>query len=259
MRLKYFSPVFLFFLMFSVLFVSCLRAPKDREILVSAASSLKDAFNELGTMYEKETGIRVHLNLGASGLLQKQIEAGAPVDVYASAGTKQMDALQAAGLIVDETRYNFVRNSLVLVVPSRSTLELHTFTDLLDPGISRLAIGNPKTVPAGQYAQQALKSMALWDRLEPRVVPGENVRQVLDYVAREEVEAGIVYATDVPVSRGRTIIAASAPGDSHDPILYPIAVIKGAGALVEAREFIDLVLSSSGQTIMEKYDFLPSR
>jgi len=235
MRLKCFSLVFLFILMVSALFVSCLRAPKDREILVSAAISLKDAFNELGALYEKNTGVRVRFNLGGSGLLQKQIEAGAPVDVYASAGMKQMDALQAGGLIVDETRYNFVRNSLVLIVPSRSTLALHSLTDLSNPGISRLAIGNPKTVPAGQYAQQALKSMALWDRLESRLVPGENVRQVLDYVAREEVEAGIVYASDVPVSRGRTVIAASVPGDSHDPILYPIAVIHGARAPVEAR------------------------
>jgi len=256
---KWFRSAFSVFLIFSTLFVCCHHEKKDREILVSAAISLKDAFNELGAIYQKETGIRVRFNLGASGLLQKQIEAGAPVDVYASAGVRQMDALQDNGLIIEETRFNFVRNNLVLIVSSRSALALDSFKDLLDPGISRLAIGNPKTVPAGQYAQQALKSMQLWHRLESRLVPAENVRQVLDYVAREEVDAGIVYASDVPVSRGKAVIAVSAPGDSHDPILYPIAVIRGAGSPADARKFIDLVLSSSGQKVMEKYGFLSLR
>ena len=256
---KCFRSAFSVFLIFSALFVCCQHEKKDGEILVSAAISLKDAFNELGVIYQKETGIRVRFNLGASGLLQKQIEAGAPVDVYASAGVRQMDTLQDAGLIIEETRFNFVRNSLVLIVSSRSTLALDSFTDLLDPGISRLAIGNPKTVPAGQYAQQALKNMQLWHRLESRLVPAENVRQVLDYVTREEVDAGIVYASDVPVSRGKAVIAASAPEDSHDPILYPIAVIRGAGSPADARKFIDLALSSSGQTVMGKYGFLSLR
>jgi molybdate transport system substrate-binding protein len=136
--------------------------------------------DEMGVLYEKQTGVRVRLNLGASGLLQKQIEAGAPVDVFASAGMKQMDALQTGGLIAAESRRSFARNSLVLVVPSGSKLSLHSFAGLLSSRVTRLAIGNPKTVPAGQYAEQALKSMALWERLESRLVPAENVRQVLD-------------------------------------------------------------------------------
>jgi len=259
MHLKRFSALVLIPLALSALFVSSLHAQRDKEILVSAAVSLKDAFEEMGVLYEKQTGVRVRLNLGASGLLQKQIEAGAPVDVYASAGMKQMDALQAGGLIAAESRRSFARNSLVLVVPSGSTLSLNSFAGLLSSRITRLAIGNPKTVPAGQYAEQALKSMALWERLESRLVPAENVRQVLDYVARWEADAGIVYASDVPVSRGKTVVAATAPEESHDPILYPIAVVKGAESPVEARAFIDLTLSGSGQTIMGKYGFLPSR
>ena len=259
MWVKSIRPALLVFLILPALFVSDVHAQKEREILVSAAISLKDAFNELGAMYEKETGARVRFNLGASGLLQKQIEAGAPSDVYASAGMKQMDSLQAGGFIVDETRCNFARNRLVLIVPSNSPLLLHSFSDLIHSDIWRLAIGNPKTVPAGQYARQTLQNLELWDQLESRLVPAENVRQVLEYVAREEVDAGIVYASDVPVSHGQTVVAAFAPVDSHDPILYPIAVVKGTGSPVDARKFIDLALSSSGQAIMEKYGFIPAR
>lgn len=258
-HLKRFPKTFLLFLIFLTLSPSGLRGRNNGEIIVSAAISLKDAFKEIGSVYRKRTGVRARFNLGASGLLQKQIEAGAPADVYASAGMKQMDALQAGGLIKAETRRSFVRNRLVLVVPAGSTLVLNSFAGLAGSGISRLAIGNPKSVPAGQYAQQALKRMALWDRLESRLIPAENVRQVLDYVAREEVDAGVVYASDVPVSRGKAVIAAEAPEDSHDPILYPIAVVKETESAMEAAEFIDLVLSDSGQAIMQKYGFFPTR
>jgi len=239
--------------------VSCSHERKKAEIFVSAAISLKNAFEEIGVVYEKETGVSVKLNLGASGILQKQIEAGAPVDVFASAGTKQMDALQEAGLIVDSTRRNFVQNQLVLVVPSGSTLRLDSFDDLMSPEISRLAIGNPNTVPAGQYAEQALKSLNLWEAVQPRLVPSGNVRQVLDYVVREEVDAGIVYASDVPVTHGKVVIAAAAPENSHSPILYPIAVVRDAVSPSEARPFIDFVLDASGQAILGKYGFLTSR
>lgn len=252
-------PVFLVLILLVVLSVSCLYRQEEGEILVSAALSLKDAFKEMGSVYEQQTGRRVRFSFGASGLLQKQIEAGAPVDVYASAGMKQMDALQTGGFIVTESRRSFARNSLVLVVSSRASQPLRSFKDLLGPGITRLAIGNPKTVPAGQYAQQALKSLSLWNQLESRLLPAENVRQVLDYVVREEVDAGIVYASEVPISRGKAVIAASAPVGSHNPILYPIAVVKDAKSPTGAQKFINLALSDSGQTIMGKYGFLPVR
>ena len=259
MKLKRFRRTFPALLIFIGLFGSGLCAQEKGEILVSAAISLKDAFEEISSVYEKQTGIRVRLNLAASGLLQKQIEAGAPVDVFASAGMKQMDALQADGLIVPETRYSFVRNRLVLVVPTRSKPDLSSFAGLASSRISRLAIGNPKTVPAGQYAQQVLQKMSLWERMKSGLVPAENVRQVLDYVAREEVDAGIVYASDVPVSRGKVVVAALVPENSHDPILYPIAVVKETDRPTEARKFIDLVLDDSGQAIMRKYGFLSAR
>src|SRR5512136_94773 len=140
--------------------------PEGKEILVSAAISLKNAFEEIGRLYEKKTGVRVRFNLGASGLLQKQIESGAPVDIFASAGEKQMDELQAKGLIFADTRRNFARNELVLVIPENSKLPIRSFTDLARPEVARIAIGNPKTVPAGQYAEEALNRLKLWDKVQ---------------------------------------------------------------------------------------------
>jgi molybdate transport system substrate-binding protein len=238
---------------------SCISAQKEKEILVSAAISLKNAFEEIGSMFEKQTGIQVKFNLGASGLLQKQIETGAPVDVFASAGKKQMDELQAQGLILSETRRNLVRNEIVLVVSVPSKLSLHSFEDLVRPEVVKVAIGSPKTVPAGQYAQETLKNLKVWDQIQPRVVFAENVRQVLDYVARGEVEAGIVYASDVPTAHGEATIAAYAPKDSHEPILYPIAIVKGTKDSSAAQRFIDLTLSKAGQAVLEKYGFLKSQ
>src|SRR5262245_17903498 len=194
-----------------------------REITVSAAVSLRDAFREIGNQFERRTDVRINFNFGASGALQKQIESGAPVDVFASAGMPQMNALATQGLIVPETRRDFARNTLVLIVPGDSTLGITTFADLGGPKVKRIAVGNPKTVPVGQYAEQILTRLDLGPRLVPRLILAEDVRQALDYVARGEVDVGIVYGSDVRVSGDRVRIVATAPADSHDPVLYPIA------------------------------------
>lgn len=233
----------------------CLASQKGGEILVSAAISLKNAFEEIGSVYQKQTGIRVRFNLGASGLLQKQIEAGAPVDVFASAGEAQMDALQSEGLILPETRRDFVRNRLVLIVPAHSRIPIGSFADLARPEVGRVAIGNPKTVPAGQYAEQTLRHLKLWNALQPRLVLAENARQVLDYVTRGEVDAGVVYSSDIAAVGEKARIAADAPKQSHAPILYPIAVIKETANRVRAQSFVDIVLSKAGQAILRKYGF----
>jgi molybdate transport system substrate-binding protein len=226
-----------------------------QEITVSAAASLRDAFREISKQYEERTGARINFNFGASGALQKQIESGAPVDVFASAGIPQMDALAAQGLIVPETRRDFARNTLVLIVPADSTSGITTFADLSGAKVAKLAVGNPKTVPIGQYAEQSLTRLGLWQRIEPRLIPAEDVRQALDYVARGEVDAGIVYASDVRATGDRVRIVATAPADSHDPILYPIAVVRASSHQEAARAFIDEVMSDEGQRIMEKYGF----
>jgi molybdate transport system substrate-binding protein len=225
------------------------------EITVSAAASLKDAFRELSKQYQERTGVKINFNFGASGALQKQIESGAPVDVFASAGIPQMDALAAQRLIAPETRRDFVRNTLVLIVPADYAAGITSFADLGGAKVEKLAIGNPKTVPVGQYAEQSLTRLGLWQRLGPRLILAEDVRQALDYVARGEVDAGIVYASDVRATGDRVRTVATAPADSHDPILYPIAVVRSSSHQDTARAFIDVVMSDEGQRILEKYGF----
>ena len=232
---------------------------QNRLIVVGAAISLKESFNELGSIYEHRTGTKVTFTFGSSGELEKQIEAGAPVDVFASAAEKEMDELQAKNLIDRATRRDFARNSLVLVVPADSQLHLQSYSDLQKPGVTKIAIGNPKTVPAGQYAEELLRNTQLWPKVESRLIMGENVRQVLDYVARGEVDAGIVYATDVQVAQGKVSVAARAADQDYGPILYPLAVIKDSANANAAKGFVDLVVSPEGNQILKKHGFRPAK
>ena len=231
------------------------NAQTAREITVSAAASLRDAFNEIGKQVESRRDGKVNFNYGASGVLQKQIESGAPVDVFASAGRPQMDALVSQGMISPGTQRDFVRNTLVLVVPADSKLGLTSFADLGGAKITKLAVGNPKTAPVGRYTEQALTRLGLWSQLQPRLILAEDVRQTLDYVARGEVDAGIVYGSDIKAAEKKVRKAATAAADIHDPILYPIAVVRASSRQEAARAFIDEVMSDEGQKILEKYGF----
>ncbi|MCL5670084.1 MAG: molybdate ABC transporter substrate-binding protein, partial [Acidobacteria bacterium] len=226
-----------------------------KSIVVAAAVSLENAFGEIAQIYTSRTGTKIDFSFGSSGELERQIEAGAPVDVFASAGAKEMDALQAQGLIVPNSRADFAGNSLVMVVPVDSGLRLASFSDLAEPKVKKIAIGDPKTVPAGLYAQQSLRSLHLWSKLQPRLIFAEDVRQVLDYVMRDEVNAGIVYSTDVPIAHGKVKIAAQAPAGTYGPVLYPIAIVKGCSHPEAAQGFVSLVLSQEGKSILEKYGF----
>jgi molybdate transport system substrate-binding protein len=231
----------------------------DPQILVVAAVSLENAFQSIAHIYKRNTGVSVTFDFGASGALEKQIEAGAPADVFASAGEKEMQELQSKGLIELSTRANFVRNSLVLVKPAGSKPRLSSFSELRKPQVKMIAIGNPKTVPAGRYAKELLQNTRLWLALKPRLVFAEDVRQVLDYVDHGEVDAGIVYATDVGIAHGRVVMAARAPDGEYGPVLYPIAVVKDSRNDRAAREFVQTVLSPAGMTILKKYGFLPAK
>lgn len=228
------------------------------QIVVGAAISLKEAFSEIGAVYQRRTGTAVTFSFGASGELEKQIEEGAPIDVFASAAEKEMDDLQRMNLIVASTRADFVHNVLVLVIPAASKLRIHSFSDLENPAVTKIAIGDPKTVPAGQYAQELLRNTRLWPKLQSRLILAENVRQVLDYVARDEVDAGIVYATDVQIAHGRVLTAARAPNNDYGPILYPLAVVKSSLDKKAAKEYVDFVLSPEGVQILEKHGFEPA-
>jgi len=228
---------------------------QQKEIIVSAAASLRDAFNEIGELYEKQTGIKTLFNFAASGVLQQQIETGAPADVFASAAQQQMDNLEKKGLILDGTRRDFTGNSLVLIVPANSKLGIKSFDDIADAKVARIAIGNAKTVPAGQYAQDSLTAMKLWDKLQPRFISAENVRQVLDYVSRDEVDAGFVYASDAAVGGDKIRVVTQAPKGTHEEIVYPIAVIKDSKNADAAKSFIELTQSKAGKDILAKYGF----
>lgn len=227
----------------------------SENLTISAAISLKDAFNEIGALYKTKTGKTVNFNFGASGALQRQIENGAPVDVFASAGEAQMDALAAKKLIDAATRRDFALNSLVLIVPADSKLNLAAFSDLSNSSVQKIAAGNPKTVPAGGYSAQLFEKNNLNVSLQNKLIYAEDVRQVLDYVWRGEVDAGIVYASDAQSAGDKVRVVATAPADSHEPILYPIAVVKDSVNKQRAGEFINLVTSAEGQQILRQYGF----
>ena len=234
---------------------SSARKSSAHELTISAAVSLKDAFNEIAELNEKRNESKIHFNYGASGTLQKQIESGAPVDVFASAGAKQMDELAAKGLVVSSTRKDFARNVLVLITPTNS-IALNSFSDLAKPEIKKVSIGNPKTVPAGQYTQQTFNNLNLLQQIQSKLIYAEDVRQVLDYVVRGEVDAGVVYSSDALRAGAKVKVVARAADDSHDPILYPIAVVKESHQQEAAQRFIDLVLSAEGQNILAKHGFV---
>jgi molybdate transport system substrate-binding protein len=250
-------------LMFLSLFVAVFPlgnalAGSTVEITVSAAISLKNAFEEIGKLYESQNkNTKVLFNLGASGDLVTQIEGGAPVDVFASAALKDMDELDNAGFVVKGTRTNFVANSVVLIVPSSSKIAITSFEDLKNAEMKKIAVGNSKTVPAGRYAAETFQYYKISDMIQTKLIFTENVRQVLDYVARGEVDAGVVYSTDAMVRQQEVKIILTAPEASHKPIIYPIAAVKGSKNEKAAKSFIALVTSAEGQAILSKYGFMP--
>ena len=221
------------------------------EITVSAAASLTNAFSEIKTAFEqKNPDIKVFLNFAASNPLVKQMQEGAPVDVFASADQETMDKASASQCIDPKSRKDFVRNTLVLITPKDANTVNNT-NDL--EKVTKIAIGNPDSVPAGRYAQEVLKNQKLWEKLSPKFIYGNNVRQVLDYVSRGEVEAGIVYGTDAQQKRDKVSIVETLT--QHKPVLYPIALATTGRNATDGQKFINFVLSPEGMTILNKYGF----
>jgi molybdate transport system substrate-binding protein len=232
------------------------NAQPSKEVTISAAISLKNAFEEIGKLFEsRNAGTKVVFNFGASGDLAKQIEGGAPVDVFASAAQKDMDQIDTKGLIDNATRANFVKNTVVLIQSAASTLEIKGFEDLLKPEVKMISIGNPQTVPAGKYAQEVLTYFKTWEGVSNKLVLAENVRQVLDYVTKNEVDAGVVYSTDAAVQAGKIIIVATAPAASHKPVVYPVAMVKNSKNEATAKAFITMLKADQGMNILKKYGF----
>jgi molybdate transport system substrate-binding protein len=228
------------------------------EVVLSVAISMKEAVEELGRTFARgRPGLVLRYNVGASGDLQKQIEGGAPVDVFIAAAARQMDELEQKRLVVASSRRTFARNVLVVVKPSDSRIDLATSADLLAPAVGRLVVGNPRTVPAGEYAAESLRALGLWSRLTPKLVFAENVRQALEYVARGEVDAGVVYATDVAARRARVTEAFRLPEDTYRPIVYPAAVVTASRHGAVGLAFIQLLVSPEGQAVLARLGFQP--
>ncbi len=230
---------------------------ESETIMVSAAASLTEAFTDMESRFEAENpGTDVSLNFGGSGNLRTQIEGGAPVDVFASADEVQMDTLANKSLIDNSTREDFAQNSLVLIVPSTSTLNITSLEDLTDSKIEKIAIGNPETVPVGKYTRTALTEAGLLNKTENKFILAEDVKQVLTYVERGEVDAGFVYMTDAKTAEPGTIKVVTNVSVST-PVTYPIAVVSSSENKEGAQQFVDFITGEEGQEILQDYGFTP--
>ncbi|KAF1083943.1 Molybdate-binding periplasmic protein precursor [Sporotomaculum syntrophicum] len=228
-------------------------ATEPVRLTISAAASLQDAMEELKTIYNRDNPrVIITYNFGSSGTLQKQIEQGAPADLFISAGQAQMDALAEKGLIIEDTRKGLVGNHLVLISGQDSSLA--GFEELTGEQVGKISIGVPESVPAGKYAQEALTNLGLWDALQAKLVPAKDVRQVLTYVETGNVDAGLVYRSDALMGKHIKEVA-TAPEASHQPILYPMAVIKDSRNQTTAGAFAGFLTGQEAGQVFTKYGF----
>lgn len=224
------------------------------ELIVSAAASLTNAFTAIGEAFEQANpGTTVAMNFAGSGQLVQQIARGAPVDVFASADQETMNRAEQKNLIRAASRRDFVRNALVLIGPADSNAVIGALTDLRSDDVRRIAISNPASVPVGHYSQLALQAAGLWETLAQKYINTQHVRQSLDYVARGEVDAGFVYATDARVMPEKIRVLMQVP--TTEPIAYPIAVVADSRQADVALRFVEFVNSAPGRTILQQYGF----
>ncbi len=223
--------------------------------LISAAASLQNVLAQVDPLFvQRYPNVRLKYNFGASGALQRQIEQGAPVDVFISAGSKQIDALQQKRLILNGTRRNLLTNRLVLIVSKNSTLGITTFRQLSQPRVKKIAVGEPRSVPVGQYTEELFKNLGILNVLKPKFVLGNNVRNVLAAVESGNVDAGVVYATDANIS-SQVRQVATAPSRLHLPIVYPLTVLKASQNSQAAQAYIQFLASAQARAIFQRYGF----
>lgn len=224
-------------------------------LTVSAAASLKDALAEIKTLYEAAyPHVTLAYNMGSSGALQQQIEQGANVDVFVSAGVSQVTALKDKGLLVDSTVRNLLRNSLTVIVPQGSGLTLNSFEELAGSSVERIAVGEFTSVPVGQYSRDVFNYLNIMDKVESKLVFGKDVREVLSWVETGNVNYGIVYMTDAMISdKVRAVVVA--PAASHKPIIYPVTVIKSSTHQSEANAFETYLMGAEAKAVFSKYGF----
>ena len=244
------------------LLISCSHNYGDRynispsiRLTVSAAISLQEAMEAIKLVYQQANPqVEIIYNFASSGSLQRQIEQGAPVDIFISAATNKMDALHKQNLLYPETRQDLFKNQMVLIVPLGNN-QISNFSDLTKDTVKTIAIGEPSSVPAGAYAQELLTSLGIANQVNAKAVYGKDVRQVLNYVATGNAEAGIVYYTDAQTS-DRLKIVATAPTTIHAPIVYPIAVIQGSTNPEAAQDLVNFLTTPPAQNLFTQYGFI---
>ena len=237
-------------LSFACLFIGC----SGEELVIFGAMSLTDALTEVSQRFGGAQNVKVYCNFAGSSTLQRQIEKGAPADVFISASPKQMDALQQKGLLYEGARRDILSNRLVLIAPFDSSVSMTGAGTLTQDSIRRIAIGEPSSVPAGIYGREALTHLGIWDAVESKLIPSADVRSTLAYVESGEVDVGIVYQTDAATSKKVRIIY-QFPHLSHTPIVYPAAVLINTGHRVLAQAFLDYLQTAEVAAIFEKHGF----
>ncbi|MEI7027443.1 molybdate ABC transporter substrate-binding protein [Paenibacillus sp. y28] len=225
------------------------------ELTVSAAASLTDALKEIQKLYEAEhKGVKLNFNFGASGTLQQQIEQGAPADLFLSAAAKNMKTLVDKQLVEAGSQKTVLLNELVVVLPADGKVPVAALADVTKPEVKHVAIGIPESVPAGQYAQEALKNAKLWDGLQERLVQAKDVRAVLQYVETGNADAGFVYKTDALTS-SKVKIAFAVDAGMYKPVEYPFGIVKGTQHSTEAQQFYDYLQTPDAMKVFAKYGF----
>ena len=232
--------------------LSCRPQNTQTELTVAAASDLTNAFEEIGREFQKATGAKVIFNFGSSGMLAKQIEQGAPIDLFAAANIDFINQLEQKGLILPDTKKRYARGRIVIWTAQSSGIRIEKLSDLGLPEIKRIAIANPEHAPYGVAARQALEHAGLWEQIKPKIVYGENIRQTMQYAQTGNVEVAIVALSLTPGSDGHWLLI---PDDLHNPVDQTFAVIKGAKNEAAARAFAAFVVGEQGQTIMKRYGF----
>lgn len=234
-----------------------LGSTSEQEIIVLAAASLTDALQDIKQEFEQRfDGISILYSFGSSGNLVSQIEYGAPADLFIAASSLDMDALQKKDLLVEESRINLVSNQLVLIASKKSSQNIVSFTELQPDSITQLAIGNPESVPVGRYAQEVFEHLAVWDKLQSKLVYASDVRQVLTYVETGNVDMGVVYMSDALRSPHVQIVATAESG-WHSPIDYPVALLRHAEQKEASQAFLTFLASPEGKKILAEYGFSP--
>jgi molybdate transport system substrate-binding protein len=229
-------------------------AARCADVTVFAAASLTDSLKQIAADYQKQTGRTVTFNFEASSILARQIVEGAPADIFFSADETQMDRLAERGLIDAATRADRLGNTLVIVAPKESGLQIHGPADLAAAGVKQIALADPKAVPAGVYAKEWLEKSGVWDAVKPKVVPAENVRAALAAVASGNVDAGVVYKTDAAISKHVKIVYEVPRADGPD-IRYPMALVKASEHPDEAKRFLEYLDSDDAARVFERFGF----